>query len=194
MKHYLKPVFTLFVFILITANSVFAETEMIIALKTDAFELAQTDISALAIGEAKTIETESGSIIDILRTADGAEIYVDGELLEMDFDHEGLHEGHMVKKHVEVICTDDEACDEHVIVLSDDVDVSNWPVEEGENVVIHKEIELTCSDEDETGHCEDKMIWVSEGEDIDLEKIHEMHNGEQGHKVIVVKKQINTRD
>ncbi len=37
----------------------------------------------------KTIETDSGKIIDILRTADGAEIYVDGELLEMNFDDEG---------------------------------------------------------------------------------------------------------
>jgi len=194
MKHYLKPVFVLAAFTLVAANSVYAEKQMVIALKTDKFELTETDISTLAVGEATTIETESGSIIDILRTADGAEVYVDGELLEMDFDHEGMHEKHIVKKHVEVICDDDEDCEEHVIVLSGDEDVSGWENEGGENVFIHKEIELTCIDEDDGASCEDKMIWVSEGGDIDLEELHEMHKGEEGHKVIVIKKQINSKD
>ena len=152
MKHYLKSVFTLTALALISANSVYAETEMIIALKTDNFELTETDISTLAVGEAKTIETDSGSIIDILRTADGAEIYVDGKLLEMDFDHEGVHGEHMIRKHVEVICEGDEGCDENVITV------------------------------------------VSGDEDIDLEEFHEIHKGEEGHKVIVIKKQINTED
>ena len=82
MKHCLKTVFTLAAFALIATGSVYAETEMVIALKTDKFELTETDISTLAIGEARTIETDSGSVIDILRTADGADIYVDGELLK----------------------------------------------------------------------------------------------------------------
>ena len=95
-----------------------AETEetMIIALKTDDFELMKTDISTLAIGESQTIETEGGKVIDILRTADGAEIYVDGELLEMDIDHEGLHQEHSMTRHIEIICNDDEERDENVIV------------------------------------------------------------------------------
>ena len=195
MKHYLKPVFTLAALALISASSVGAETEMIIALKTDNFELIETDISTLAVGEAKTIETDSGSIIDILRTADGAEVYVDGELLEMDFDHGDQHGKHMIKKHVEVICEGDEECDENVItVLSGDEDSPHWMVEEGENVVIHKEIEISCSDEEEGTHCIDKMIWVSDGEDIDLEELHEMHKGEEGHQVIVIKKQVDTVD
>jgi len=151
MKHYLKPIFALTACAFFAVNSVHAETEMVIALKTDKFELTETDISTLAIGEAKTIETESGSIIDILRTADGAEIYVDGELLEMDFDHEGIHAEHMIKTHVEIICEDEEACDENVITIMN-------------------------------------------GDDIDLEEIHGMHGGEEGHKVIIIKKQINTQD
>jgi len=156
MKHYLKPVFVLATFAFLAASSVQAETEekLVIALKTDDFELTETDISALAIGEGQTIETESGKVIDILRTVDGAEVYVDGELLEMNFDHEGLHEEHMVRKHVEIICDEDE---------------------EGTN-------------------CDEKLIWVSEDEDIDLEELHEMHQGEQGHKVIVIKKKIVTED
>ena len=152
MKQYLKPVFALATFAFLAASSVQADSEekMIIALKTDDFELTETDISALAIGEGQTIETESGKVIDILRTPDGVEIYVDGEMLEMDFDHDGLHSEHMVKKHVEVICDSDEGCEE--------------------------------------------MIWISDDEDIDLEELHKMHEGEEGHKFIVIKKEIITQD
>ena len=172
MKHYLKPVFALFIFAFLATSTVLAgsEEKMIIALKTDDFEMAETDISDLAIGESHTIETESGKVIDILRTADGAEIYVDGELLEMDFSGEGLHEEHMMQKHVEVICDSDEECDKNVFVMSgDDADVSKWVTEDGENIVIHKEIELSCTDGEDGNDCSDKMIWVSEGDDIDLE-------------------------
>ena len=54
MKHFLRPVFALFVLTLFTSVSAFAETreKMVIALQTDDFELAETDISTLAIGEA----------------------------------------------------------------------------------------------------------------------------------------------
>ncbi len=91
MKHYLGPVFALFTFALLTSASALAQTreKVVIALETDNFELAETDISTLTIGEAQTIETESGKIIDILRTSDGAEIYVDGKLLEINFNDEG---------------------------------------------------------------------------------------------------------
>ena len=44
------------------------------------------------LGESQTIETNNGKVIDLLRTADGVEIYVDGE-----------GEGHkviMIRKHV----------------------------------------------------------------------------------------------
>ena len=47
MKHYLRPIFTLAVLLLLTASSVqaVAGEKMVIALKTDDFELAETDIS-----------------------------------------------------------------------------------------------------------------------------------------------------
>jgi hypothetical protein len=157
MKHYLKPVFTLLTVLILAAISfqALAEEKMVIALKTHDFEVAETDISSLAIGEAKTIETESGKVIDILRTADGAEIYVDGELLEMNFDgdglhEEGLHKEHVIKKHVEVICESDEECDKNVFVISAD--------------------------------------------DIDLEEFHEMHEDGQGHKVIMIRKEVIEED
>ena len=128
MKRYLKPVFTLSMFALLNATTVLAETEqkMIIALKTDGFELTETDISTLAVGEAQTIETDGGKVIDILRTSEGAEIYVDGELLEMNFSHEGLHEENGMEKHVEIICDSDEEesdCADKMIWVSSDEDI-----------------------------------------------------------------------
>ena len=197
MKHYLQPVFVLMALALLATTSVQAgnQEKMVIALKTSDFELTETDISELAIGEAQTIETESGKVIDILRTADGAEIYVDGELLEMNFDKEGLHEQHMVKKHVEIICDDDEECDENVFVLhGEDHDISHLVSADGENIVIHEEIEIECTDDDGETSCTDKMVWMSDDGDIDIEELHEMHKNQEGHKVIVIKKEIDTDD
>ena len=197
MKYLLKPVFALVMFAILAASSVQAETQekMIIALKTNEFELTETDISELAIGESQTIETESGRVIDILRTADGAEIYIDGELLEMNFDDEGLHEEHMIRKHVEINCANDEECDKNVFILAgDDHDVTEFITEEGENVIIHKEIELVCTDEEGGTSCSDRMVWASDSEEIDLEELHEMHQGGEGHKVIVIKKKILAED
>ena len=197
MKHYFRPVFALIVFVLLTATSVQAATgeKMIIALKTDDFELAETDISELAVGEAQTIETESGTVIDILRTADGAEVYVDGALLEMNFDGAELHEKHTMEKHVEIVCDDDEACDQHVIMLADDDSHSTeWLTQDSENVFIHREVEITCTDDEDGTSCSDRMIWISDDENVDLEELHESHQNGEGHKVIVIKKEIVSED
>ena len=197
MKYLFKTVLALTTFVILATTSVQAETrkKMIVALKTNNFELTETDISSLAVGEAQTIETESGRVIDILRTADGAEIYVDGELLEMNFDDDALHEKHMVSKHVEIECDNDEECDRNVVILSGDHDdLPEWITEEGDNVFIHKEIELSCTDDEEGSSCSDKTIWVSDGGNIDLEEIHEKHNSGEAHKVIVIRKEIITED
>ena len=206
MKGYFKPIFALVALALLVTGTVQADIEekMIIALKTDDFEMTETDISSLAVGESQTIETDSGQVIDLLRTTDGVEIYVDGELLEMNFDNEGLHEegshgDHMIKKHVEIICDNDEECDKNVFVVTgDDTDIASFVTDDGENIVIHKEIELSCASEEEGTSCADKMVWVSEGDDIDLQELHEMHmEGEdegEGHKVIVIKKHVVTED
>ena len=68
------------------------EKKMIIALSTDDFKLDEVDISHLAVGDAETIITGSRQTVDLLRTEDGLEIYVDGELL--DLPHMGAHGGH----------------------------------------------------------------------------------------------------
>ena len=152
MKYLFRPIFALAIVALLSATSTQANNEekMIIALHTDGNELVNADISELAIGEAKTIETDDGTVIDILRTVDGAELYVDGELLEMDFDAEGMHGDHMIKRHVEIFCEDDENCNETEFIIADS--------------------------------------------DVDIEKIHELHEGGDGHKVMVIRKKIITEN
>ena len=169
MKHCLKTVLALAATLVLAATSIQAQDEkkMVIALSTDDFELSETDISTLAVGEAKTIETDSGRVIDIVRTTDGAEIYVDGVMLEMNFDKQGLHEGHMIEKHVEVICDPEEECEKHVVIHVDSDD------------------ETTCSDE---------LVWVSEGDETDFEELHREHADGEGHRVIVIKKKTDTED
>jgi len=101
------------VFTLGAASLSAGEDKMVIALTTDDFELAETDVSNLEIGDSETIYTQSGKTIDLLRTADGIEIYVDGELLELGLNgEEGIHEGHhIVHQYVEVDCDTEEDCD-----------------------------------------------------------------------------------
>jgi hypothetical protein len=90
----------------------------VIALTTDDFELPETDISHLDVGEAETIVTDSGRTIDVLRTEEGVEIYIDGEL--MDSGGKAHHDGHkVVHKRVEVICADGDNCEESVRFMDD---------------------------------------------------------------------------
>jgi hypothetical protein len=113
MIHKLILLLAVAVFTLGAASLSAGEDKMVIALTTDDFELAETDVSNLEIGDSETIYTQSGKTIDLLRTADGIEIYVDGELLELGLDgEEGIHEGHhIVHQHVEVDCDTEEDCD-----------------------------------------------------------------------------------
>ena len=101
------------VFTLGAASLSAGEDKMVIALTTDDFELAETDVSNLEIGDSETIYTQSGKTIDLLRIVDGIEIYVDGELLELGLDgEEGIHEEHhIVHQYVEVDCDTEEDCD-----------------------------------------------------------------------------------
>lgn len=190
MKHFTGRIFTLMVIAFLTLPPVQADTreKMLIALKTSDFELTETDISNLAIGEAKTLETESGRVIDVLRTADGAEIYVDGELLEMNFHDDGEHGVHAVRKHVEIICHDEDDCDRNVLIVDGDSH------ENAGHAILHREIEITCSDEEEGTRCSDKMVWISDGEEMDIEALHETHGDGGEHNIIVIKKQVEKQD
>ncbi len=119
------------------------EKKMVIALQTDDFDLAETDISHLEIGDAETIVTDSGRTIDLLRTEEGVEIYVDGELLEMNLESDaGIHGDHKVMhKRVEVICDDDEECEETVWMSGDDEMEPHSEHHAGKVIVIKKKAE-----------------------------------------------------
>lgn len=199
MKRFFKPVFVLISLVLLASSGAQAgsEEKIIIALKSGDFELAQTDVSDLAVGESQTIETDSGKVIDILRTNDGVEIYLDGELLEMNFDTVGLHQTHTITKHIEIICDSDEECDKNVFIMAgDDADGASWVTEDGQHVIVHKDIELSCTNDDEEVNCIEDMLWVSAGDEIDLEALHELHtDGDgEGHRIIIIKKHVDTQN
>jgi len=191
MKHYLGPVFALTVAAVFASTSLQAQTteKMIIALNTDDFELTETDISNMVIGEAQTIETENGKIIDVLRTADGAEVYVDGELLVMNLNHDALHETHELKRHVEIECDSGQDCDESIAIFSgNEDDASELLTVEGEHIFIHRDVDINCSDDDEGSNCHEEMIWASDDQHMNLEKLHEDHGSEEDHEFIVIRK------
>lgn len=197
MKHYLAAVFALLIFTLLSPVSSLAEPgeKMVIALETDDFKLAETDISSLAIGEAKTIETDSGRIVDILRTGEGVEIYVDGELLEMNFNNPDLHEDHIMIKHLEIECDDGDACDENITILDqDEHDAAAWVTADGQHIEIRREIEVTCNTGEQGEQCNEQVILISGDGDIDMEQLHEIHGDGEEHKVIVIKKHLITED
>jgi len=153
------------------ADSGDTEKQMIIALHTDDFELQETDISHLAVGESETIVTDSGQTIDLLRTGDGVEIYVDGELLEPGLEADpALHGEHQViHKRVEVVCEDDGACEKTVWVSDDpDVDIDRLDGAEHQVIMLHD----VHSDGEELmelvpGEREEKIIIIREKAETD---------------------------
>lgn len=92
------------------------EHKQVFKLKTGDAETVVADVSDLAVGESETIVSDSGRTVDLLRTEEGFEVYIDGELQEM-----GRHDARLVKRHkkVEVICDSEDNCDERVMISSD---------------------------------------------------------------------------
>lgn len=127
-------------------DAVSKEEKVVIALKTDDFELVETDISDLAVGDAETIYTQSGQTVDLLRTEDGVEVYIDGELVDMG---EGAHQRHhVIHEEIEIDCDNEEECEEVVWISEDeDMDVEiDIDSDDGEKhhkkvVIIKKKVE-----------------------------------------------------
>lgn len=172
---------------------VVVEKKYVVALSTDDFELEETDLSHLAVGDAETIVTESGKTIDLLRSEDGIEIYVDGELLDTGLDDGEAHGSHkIVHADVEIICEGDEECEETVWISEDgDIDLEALRASGGHKVIrIHEDEDHGEMDVDvevlheghETAH---KVIRIKHGEPgDDMGELHEAH----GEKVIIIKK------
>ena len=180
MKPHCNRILTLMMITLLTIPAAYAgeEKKMMVAIATDSFTLEETDISLLAVGEAKTIATGSGQVIDILRTPDGAEVYIDGELIEPGLGHdEGDHEMPFVRKHVEIICGDDDdaECEKHVMIKTHG------------DASLHHDLEIDCNDEEGQGACDEHLIKIIDGDFVDIEEFHEEHGDGKIHKVIVIK-------
>lgn len=193
MKTQIKNYLAIPAVALIFSTGVMAEKSesVVVALKTDQFEVAETDIGHLAVGEAETIVTENGKTIDLLRTADGVEIYVDGELLDigglsgqhLSGDVHVLREHHAIKCVVTDELDEDVACDDEMIFINgDDVDIEALHEGGDAHGIIIKRIEKECSSEEE-GECEDHHVWLSDNGLTELDGLHGT-----GHKVIRIHK------
>ncbi|NIT34583.1 MAG: hypothetical protein GTN45_11290 [Xanthomonadales bacterium] len=136
-----------------------ARETLVVALKTDAFELAETDVSELAVGESRTIVTDGGKTIELLRTDEGVDIYVDGELLQLGIDPAGETGHRTVHQRIEVHCESPEQCEEWA-----------WVSEDGEVLhhAIHEELAVECSEAEE---CE--QHWVHRLDDSELADGHD---------------------
>jgi hypothetical protein len=120
------------------------EKKVMVAVKTDNVDLQEMDISHLQPGDSETIFTESGRTVDLLRTEDDVEIYIDGEMLDVDAPQHGEHGNtHLVHERVEIICDEEENCEEMVWASRDDDDpISLDSVHEVEKVyIVKKKIE-----------------------------------------------------
>lgn len=199
MKQHFKRMYALVAATLLAATAANAanEDKLVVTIVTDSFEVPETDISTLAVGEAKTIETGSDQVVDILRTPDGAEVYIDGELLDMDLAHIGdAHGRHVARHQVEITCKDedDTACEQQVeILIHGDGGVSGWAEAEGD-AGLHHEFEIDCIDEGVATTCEQHVIRIGDDDVIHVETVHGEHAGGTVHKVIVIEKASDTDD
>ena len=145
------------------------DEQLVVALKTEHIEIPETDISHLAVGESETIVTEYGRTVDLLRTEDGVEVYLDGELLDIP-----MHgEEHVVHETIEILCDTKEDCDE-VIWMTEhgDIDLDALEADGAHKVIhIHKETEVVGGD-------------VDIDHDVEMDETIEHH----GEKVIIIRK------
>ena len=124
----------------------------VIKIKTGDADLIETDLHDLEIGESKTIVTDSGKTVDLIRSAEGVEVYIDGEL--MDFNGAlpaGAKRVQVIDKRVEVVCDEDEECDDMVWVHADgdyayDIESMHGTDAPHQVIVIEKQVEHVDSD------------------------------------------------
>jgi len=120
------------------------DEELVVALKTEHFEIPETDISHLAVGEKETIVTEYGRTVDLLRTEDGVEVYLDGELLDLATDGEE----HVIREEIEILCDTPADCEDVRLMAEDgDLDLEALEADAAHKVIrIRKETEVVGGD------------------------------------------------
>ena len=120
------------------------DEKLVVALKTEHFEIPETDISHLAVGEKETIVTEHGRTVDLLRTEDGVEVYLDGELLDLPMDGEE----HVVREEIEILCDTSADCEDVRIAAEvGELDLDALEADAAHKVIrIRKETEVVGGD------------------------------------------------
>ena len=125
-------------------GEVVMDQKMVVALTTPHFEIAETDISHLAVGESETIVTDSGRTVDLLRTEDGVEVFLDG--VKLDIPMEG--EEHVIHEEIEIHCDSDEDC-ETLTWISEDGEIDLEALEGAyRTIVIRRETEISGGEAD----------------------------------------------
>ncbi|MEJ2535425.1 MAG: hypothetical protein P8008_08220, partial [Gammaproteobacteria bacterium] len=135
----------------------------VIAVRAGDSETIETDVTDLEPGEARSFVTDDGTAIDVLRGAEGLEIYIDGELVD--------HGGHGpetagVHEQIEIECEGGPAtdCDEELLFLAADSDAAL----DGADGTVEKRIEIVCGGD---GAC-DERVWIgTDGELTELDAL-----------------------
>lgn len=166
----------------IIASDVHREHKIKLKLDGHGAELIEADVSDMAVGESRTWVTESGRTIDLLRSAEGMEVYIDGELVDTGYD--GAHGGGVVlHEDIDVACFSDSEgdCEKHAIFVDAQGDADEL---HGYEVrVLTQTVELVCDDEDT--ECE-RTVWIGEDGGVHEEALHQ-HQGEK-HRIIKIQK------
>ncbi len=152
----------------------------VIKVGTGESDLIEADVTDLELGESRSFVTDSGKTVDILKAAEGIEIYIDGERIDIDGHADGHVEHH--ERKIAIQCDDTDGCDEMLADLM---------VEDDANVfVMRHDVEAVC---DDSGECE-KMVWIeSDGEELEhIEELHEEALEDGAHKVIIIRKEVTT--
>ncbi len=161
------------------------EEKILIALNTDDFVIEETDLSHLAVGDAETIVTDSGKTVDLLRTEDGIEVYVDGELIDTG----GSHDEHHIAHRIKIICDEGQQdCVEDMSWIEGMEDIEVETLHDGRHRVVIMGGDGEDWDVEVLGDGEHEVHGtvhiVKEFSDVDPGELHEAHDRE----VIVIKK------
>jgi hypothetical protein len=124
------------------------QKEMIIDLETEDFHIEQLNISDFETGDTETIYTDGGKTIDVVKTDAGADIFIDGEKLDLpDLDIHSLHadseEARYIIVDIECEAEADEDCTagEHWAVSADDQLHAHEAM--SHKIIIRKEVHST---------------------------------------------------
>ena len=166
------------------------EETIVISIVTDDFAIEDADLSHLAVGDAETFVTDGGKTVDMLRTDDGIEIYVDGELIEGG---DVSADKHIVRE-IHIVCDEEaEDCSEDMTWVEglEDLEIESLHEHGQKYIVINSEDgEFDVEQLPEGAHEIHGSVHIVKDIDVEvLDELHELH-GAGEREVIIIKKEI----